>query len=154
MGRPYSTDLRDRVHGCIDAGHSRREASRRFGVSASFAVKLARRVTVSGSTAPARQGRPPGDGKLQAQLDKIVAWVEAEPDMTMPELAAKLLAAVGVQAHPASLSRLLSKAGFSFKKNADRLGVRARRGPRSPPGVAQRPAATHAPRAASPRLRR
>jgi transposase len=126
MGRPYSADLRDRVRRHIEAGHSRREASRHFGVSASFAVKLARRVAVSGSTAPARQGRPPGDGKLQARIDKIIAWVEAEPDITMPELAAKLLAAVGVQAHPASLSRLLSKAGLSFKKNADGLGVRAR----------------------------
>jgi transposase len=125
MGRPYSADLRDRVRRHIEAGHSRREASRHFGVSASFAVKLARRVAVSGSTAPARQGRPPGDGKLQARIDKIIAWVEAEPDITMPELAAKLLA-VGVRGHPASLSRLLSKAGFSFKKNTDGLGVRAR----------------------------
>ncbi len=126
MGRPYSTDLRDRVQDYIEAGHSRREASRRFGVSPSFAVKLARRVAVSGSTAPARQGRPPGDGKLQAQVARIIAWVEAEPDITMPELAAKLVEAVGVQAHPASLSRRLSKAGFSFKKNADGLGVRTR----------------------------
>ena len=127
MGRPYSTDLRERVQGHVDAGHSRREASRRFGVSPSFAVKLARRVAVSGSAAPARQGRPPGGGKLQAQIAKIIAWVEAEPDITMPELAAKLLEAVGVPAHPASLSRLLSNAGFSFKKNADGVGVRARR---------------------------
>ena len=126
MGRPYSTDLRDRVQGYIEAGHSRREASRRFGVSPSFAVKLARLVALWGSTAPARQGRRPGDGKLQAQIDKIIAWVEAEPDITMPELAAKLLQAVGVPAHPASLSRLLSKAGFSFEKNADGVGVRTR----------------------------
>jgi transposase len=126
MGRPYSADLRERVHAHIEAGHSRREASRRFGVSPSFAVKLARHVAVSGSTAPARQGRRPGDGKLQAQIARIVAWVEAEPDITMPELAAKLLKAVGVPAHPASLSRLLSKAGFSFKKNTDGLGVRTR----------------------------
>jgi transposase len=126
MGRPYSADLRERVQAHIEAGQSRRDASRRFGVSPSFAVKLARRVAVSGSTAPARQGRPPGGGKLQAQIGKIIAWVEAEPDITMPELAAKLLAATGVQAHPASLSRLLSTAGFSFKKNADGLGVRTR----------------------------
>lgn len=126
MGRPYATDLRDRVQGHVEAGHSRRDASRRFGVSPSFAVKLARRVAVSGSTAPARQGRPPGYGKLQAQIARIIAWVEAEPDITMPELAAKLVEAVGVQAHPASLSRLLSKAGFSFKKNADGVGVRTR----------------------------
>ena len=126
MGRPYSADLRERVQAHVDAGRSRRDASRRFGVSPSFAVKLARRVAVSGSIAPARQGRPPGGGKLQAQLATIVAWVEAQPDITMPELAAELLAATGVRAHPASLSRLLSKAGFSFKKNADGLGVRTR----------------------------
>ena len=126
MGRPYSTDLRDRVQGYIDAGHSRREASRRFEVSPSFAVKLARRVASLGSTVPARQGRPPGGGKLQAQMQAIVAWVEAEPDITMPELAAKLLAAAGVQAHPASLSRLLVKAGLTIKKNADGGGVRTR----------------------------
>jgi transposase len=126
MGRPYSTDLRDRVQGHIAAGHSRRAASRRFGVSPSFAVKLARRVAVSGSTAAARQGRRPGEGKLQAQMARIIAWVEAEPDITMPELAAKLLQAVGVPAHPASLSRLLLKAGFSFKKNAAGIGVRTR----------------------------
>ena len=111
MGRPYSADLRERVR--ADIGHSRRATSRQFGVSPSFAVKLARRVAVSGSTAPARQGRPPGGGKLQAQIGKIIAWIEAEPDMTMPEVAAKLLQALGVQAHPASPSRLLSKAGFS-----------------------------------------
>jgi transposase len=126
MGRPYSADLRERVHAHIEAGHSRRAASRRFGVSPSLAVKLARRVALLGSTAPARQGRRPGDGKLQARIDKIIGWVEAEPDITMPELAAKLLQAVGVPAHPASLSRLLSKAGFSFKKNADGVGVRTR----------------------------
>jgi transposase len=126
MGRPYSADLRERVRADIEAGRSRRDASRRFGVSPSFAVKLARRVAVSGSTVPARQGRPPGGGKPRAQLAAIVAWVEAEPDITMPELAAKLLAAEGVQAHPASLSRLLLKAGFSFKKNADGYGVRTR----------------------------
>jgi|APTNR8051073442_1049403.scaffolds.fasta_scaffold22278_2 transposase len=32
----------------------------------------------------------------------------------------------GVQAHPASLSRRLSKAGVSFKKSADGLGMQAR----------------------------
>jgi len=42
--------------------------------------------------------------------------VEAAPDITMPELAAKLAAEKAVTAHPASLSRVLLKAGLSFKK--------------------------------------
>jgi len=39
--------------------------------------------------------------------------VEAAPDITMPELAARLLAERGVPAHPASLSRRLCRAGVT-----------------------------------------
>ncbi|MFV3078148.1 helix-turn-helix domain-containing protein [Niveispirillum fermenti] len=116
MGKAYSGDLRERVEARIAAGYSRREASRHFGVSASFAVKLAQRVAVTGSVAPGRQGRPPGHGKLADCLPQLIAWVEAMPDISMPELAAKLEASTGVVAHPASLSRALLKAGFSTKK--------------------------------------
>jgi transposase len=54
----------------------------------------------------------------------LIGWVEAAPDITMPELAAKLSAETGVEVHPASLSRVLLQAGLSFKKNAS--GVRNR----------------------------
>lgn len=64
MGKAYSPDLRDRIAHHIASGQSRRSASRHFGVSPSCAVKLAQRVVATGSTTPARQGRPPGDGKL------------------------------------------------------------------------------------------
>jgi transposase len=66
---------------------------------------------------PARQGRPLGSGPLSAHIDVLIGWVDAEGDITMPELATKLLAEHGVQAHPASLSRLLLGAGFTVKKN-------------------------------------
>jgi len=46
----------------------------------------------------------------------MLEWVEAEPDITMPELATKLKAEKDVTAHPVSLSRVLLKAGLSFKK--------------------------------------
>jgi transposase len=126
MGKAYSDDLRERVEARIAAGHSRRDAARHFGVSASFAVKLAQRVAASGSVAPSRQGRPPGHGKLAEHLPRLIAWVEAVPDISMPELAAKLKAFTGVVAHPASLSRALLKAGFSTKKNTSGIGVRTR----------------------------
>ena len=53
-------------------------------------------------------------------------WVAGEPDITMPELAAKLKAEKDVTAHPASLSRVLLKAGLSFKKNTAGHRGRAR----------------------------
>lgn len=126
MGKSYSTDLRDRIADHIASGQSRRSASRHFGVSPSCAVKLAQRVARTGSAAPARQGRPPGDGKLAPHMTTLVRWVDAEPDITMPELSARLAAATGVGAHPASLSRALLKAGYSFKKNAAGIGMRTR----------------------------
>ena len=90
MGKPYSIDLRERVQAEVDSGQSRRAAARRYDVSASFAVKLADLVSRTGSTEPAQQGRPPGSGKLAPHLKALVEWVEAEPDITMPELAARL----------------------------------------------------------------
>jgi transposase len=126
MGKPYSTDLRDRIADHIASGQSRRSASHHFGVSPSCAVKLAQRIATTGSAAPARQGRPPGDGKLAPHMATLMKWVDAEPDITMPELSARLANATGVLAHPASLSRVLLKAGFSFKKNAAGDGVRTR----------------------------
>jgi transposase len=127
MGKPHPIELRRRVQSEIDAGTSRRAAAERFKVSSSFAVKLAARVARTGSAEPARQGRPPGGGKFAPHLEALIGWVEAEPDMTMPELAAKLLAETGVTAHPASLSRVLIQAGLSFKKNTSGLRNRARR---------------------------
>lgn len=118
MSKSSSSDLRDRIVGAIERGGSRRAAARRFGVSAATAVRLAQRKARTGSVAPARQGRPPGSGRLAAHVAALVAWVEAEGDVTMPELAARLLAERGVKAHPASLSRLLRAEGFTVKKNA------------------------------------
>ena len=118
MGKALSSDLRERVYGDVALGKSRRAAARRFGVSASTGVRLARRMAETGSLAPGRQGRPRGGGKLGAYRARLIGWVEAEPDISMPELASRLEAECGVVAHPASFSRLLLGAGFTVKKNA------------------------------------
>jgi transposase len=119
----YSLDLRERIVAWVAQGHSRRDAARHFGVSDSCAVKLLARVRETGSLLPGRQGRPPGGGKLAAHCDFLIACVQAKPDITMPELAA----ARGVKVSPASLSRVLCQAGFTYKKSPDGLGAGARR---------------------------
>ena len=129
MGRSYSLDLRDRVVGFVEAGHSRRSAARHFGVSESFAVKLMQRVALLGSGSPVRQGRPPG-GKLAAYEAFLVGAVEEKPDITMPELGGRLEAEHGVKADPAVLSRFLCRRGFTYKKSADGVGARTRGHPR------------------------
>ncbi|CAA2103581.1 hypothetical protein MBUL_02267 [Methylobacterium bullatum] len=127
MGHCYSMDLRERVAQFVAGGGSRREAARRFAVSASFAVKLLQRQARVGSPAPLRQGRPLGSGKLAPCATFLIQTVEATPDMTMPELAERLLSAQGVSATPAMLSRFLCQRGFTYKKSPDGSGTRTRR---------------------------
>jgi transposase len=115
------------VAGFVGAGHSCRAAARHFGVSDSCAIKLLQRQRRFGSPAPARQGRPPGGGKLVPFESFLIQTVEATPAITMPELAARLLDQHGVVAAPAMLSRFLCRRGFSYKKTADGGGVRTRR---------------------------
>lgn len=117
MGRAYSLDLRERVWSFIARGGSRRAAARRFGVSVSTAVRIAASQAVRGTLAPRKQGRPPGRGKLAPHVGFLVEIVEAAPDITLDELAAALEAEHAVRAHPASISRVLTKLGMTYKKS-------------------------------------
>ena len=126
MGECRSEDLRVRVVEAVAAGSSRRAAAERYSVSASSAIRWAARAADEGSAKPRKQGRPAGKGPLVEHLDYLIAVVEAEPDITMPELAARLSAERGVTAAWASLSKLLCRAGFTYKKTADGIGMRTR----------------------------
>ncbi|WP_230534174.1 hypothetical protein [Microvirga roseola] len=46
----------------------------------------------------------------------LIQTVEAEPAITMPELAARLLDEHGIVAAPAMLSRFLYRRGFTYQK--------------------------------------
>ena len=117
MAKVISMDLRTRLVAAVRSGLSRRAAAERFGVSASCAVKLLARVQATGSAARGRRGRRPGGGKLGPHRATLMGWVHATPDVTMPELAARLQREHGVAASPASLSRLLCRAGLTYKKS-------------------------------------
>lgn len=117
MGRAYSLDLRERIWSFIAGGGSRRAAARHFGVSVSTAVRIAASQAVHGTLVPREQGRPPGRGKLAPHVGFLVEIVEAVPDITLDELAGALAAEHAVEVHPASISRLLTKLGMTYKKN-------------------------------------
>ena len=114
MPHPLSNDLRERVVAFVEAGHSCNEAARHFDTSVSFAVNLMALLRETGSVEP----RPIG-GKRHGKLDPaeafLLAFIERAPDVTMPELAAMLLAEKGIMVAPQSLSRWLIKKGFSYK---------------------------------------
>ena len=144
MGRSYSVDLRERVVSFVAAGQSRRGAAARLGTGESFAIKLMRRVARTGSLAAAKQGRPAGTGKLAPFAAFLVGAVEDKPDITMPELRDLLVAAHGVSADPAVLSRFLCRHGYTYNKSPDGGRARARRRGCSTPVLDQRASAADA----------
>lgn len=117
MPRAYSLDLRERVVRFVNAGHSCRAAAAHFAVSVSFVVNLMKTWRTTGSLVP----KPVG-GRRHAKLEPhrgfLLARVSEQHDITMPELAAELATATGVQVAPASLCRWFIRNGYRFKKNS------------------------------------
>ena len=118
MTKPLSLDLRTRIVALVRTGVSRRAAASRFAVSPASAVRFAKLDEERGEVSARPIGRPPGTGKLAAHVDFLIEVVESIPDITGPELAAALLDARNVEAHPSSVKRALTAQGFTFKKNA------------------------------------
>ena len=116
MPQALLIDLRERVVAFVEAGNSCSEAARHSDTSASFAVKLMSLYLEAGSAA-ARPNGGKRHGKLNPSEGFLLAFVKRSPDVTMPELAAKLSAEKSIEVAPQSLSRWLIKKGFSFKKN-------------------------------------
>jgi transposase len=108
----------------IASGKSRRAVAAQFEVAPSTAVRVQARYDATGSVEPAKRGRRKGSGKLEPYREELIGQVKARPDITMPDLAAWLEAEHGVTVAPSNLSRLVCKAGFSFKKNASGRGER------------------------------
>jgi transposase len=117
MPKPYSLDLRERVVGFVEDGHSRRAAAAHFKVSVSFVVNLVKAVRTRGSFEPKSSGGR-RHAKLEPHRSFLLAQVAEKVDITMPELAGALAAATGEKADPASLSRWLIRAGYRFNLRA------------------------------------
>lgn len=118
MPRPYSMDLRERLVAAVEAGESRRSAARRYGVSASAAVKWLARSREAGSPAPKRMGgyrRP----VLEGERTWLLARLSDKPDLTIRALSAEL-AERGVKAGPWAVWAFLRREGLTFKKNSAR----------------------------------
>gem|GEM_PF-1188338 len=122
MLKAYSLDLRERVASFVESGRSLHAAATHFQVSVSFVVNLVKAFKTSGQhEAKPRGGRR--HAKLDLHRDFLIARVTEKADITMPELAAELIAATGTTAEPASLSRFLISNGCRLKNLA---GKRAR----------------------------
>lgn len=118
MGKQLSLDIRERVVWLVEQeGLSRREAARRVMISVSSAIRIMDQKRRTGSVALAAEMGRPRHSKLDAVNDWLRGKIAAQPDLTMPELSEDLLAAHGITATPAMLSRhLIHRLGLTHKK--------------------------------------
>lgn len=145
MGKSLSLDIRERVVALVDDGLSCHEAARRLRISAASAVRIMQRKRLTGGVKAAPQGRP-RHSKLDAVSDWLKSCVQADPDITMPELAETLKQEHDLTATPAMLSRhLIHRLGYTYKKIPDRDGATAQAGARRALRVAEMPDAEDAP---------
>jgi hypothetical protein len=73
MPKAYSLDLRERVVGLVEDGHSRRAVAAHFEVSVSFVVKLMSAFRATGSLDP-----KPSGGRRHAKLEPHRSFLLAQ----------------------------------------------------------------------------
>ena len=132
MGKPYSVDLRRRVVAAIEAGMSRNQAARQFGVAISTAIGWMQRVEQTGSIAPGQMG----GHKPKAISGEHAVWLSQRiraGDFTLRGLVAEL-GERGLKVDYRSVWEFVHAEKLSFKKK--RGGWRTRSARR---GAAARP---------------
>src|ERR1700739_2473394 len=116
MGRAYSQDLRERVMAAVDSGTGAYAAASIFRVSVSYIYKVLGRWKKTGETS----ARPWAGGpkpKLAAHDEALRARVMSNPDATLAELRAWLLAEHNVKVSVGCLWKRLRQLGLTLKKN-------------------------------------
>jgi transposase len=133
MPKALSFDLRSRVLAAIDEGLSCRQAAARFGVSASSAVRWQALRRAGGDARPKPQGGDRLSRRTEAHADLIHAALAEVPDITLPELKARL-AEQGAHVSVTALWRFCRRHRITRKKKD---GARRRAGPPGRPEAAQ-----------------
>jgi transposase len=125
MAKPLSEDLRVRIIRAVDEeGMSRRGAAKRFGVSASSAVRAVSEWRANGKTSAKGPGGDRRSQRIEAHHDAIMSAVEAKPDLTLEEIVAMLEAEFGERFAPSTVWRFFDRHDVSFKKNRARSRAR------------------------------
>ena len=129
MGKPYSVDLRRRVVAAIEAGMSRNQAAKQFGVAISTAIGWMQRVEQTGSVAPGQMG----GHKPKAISGEHAVWLSQRiraGDFTLRGLVAEL-GERGLKVDYRSVWEFVHAEKLSFKKKRGGWRTRsARRGAR------------------------
>jgi transposase len=116
MAKSLSEDLRVRLIAAVEAGMSRRAAAERFGVAVSSAIRWVRAWQTRGATRAKPQGGDQRSARIEAYRDVILARIDAQPDVTLVELAEWLCTEHGARFAPSTIWRFLDRHAMTFKR--------------------------------------
>jgi transposase len=139
MPKPYSNDLRTRVIELIEEGATRSETAEQHHVSLSSVGRFLRRKRETGSVSPAQFGGYKRHA-LAAHEERIRQWVSEQPDITLSEIAARLMKHK-VKVGLSSIFRFLRHLHLTLKKKPARCRAGSAGRRRRARGVAQAAAA-------------
>ncbi len=119
MAKVYSHDLRERLIGAVEAGHSASSASRVFGVSRSIAIKWVQCWRRTGEV-PRAAPREHYRWRLDAHEAWLLSLVAQEPDLTLEEIRGRLADQRDGATCVNSLWRFYDRHKIVYKKNGSR----------------------------------
>ena len=114
--KAYSPDLRAKILAAVDAGMTKSQAARTFGVGLATIKRYAALRRAQGSlAAKPHPGRPP---IIRAEQEKedLRAQVRAHPAAYLDEQCALWEARTGVRLSISAMSRTIKRLGFTRKK--------------------------------------
>ena len=119
--KAYSTDLRQKIIEAWQRGQTTQRAiAELFGVSVSFVEKLLQRYRTTGTF----DAKPHGGGQKRRLDDaadqRILSWIQAQPDLTLAELQSKTHQELGIHLSLATLCRNLKRLDLTRKKSPSR----------------------------------
>jgi transposase len=132
MPKALSFDLRSRVLAAIDAGLWCRQAATRFGVSASSAIRWQGMRRAGGDARPKPQGGDRLSRRTEAHAELIHAALAEVPDITLPELKARL-AEKAAQVSVSALWRFCRRHQIALWRFCRRHQITRKKRPRMPP---------------------
>ncbi|MFD0937488.1 IS630 transposase-related protein, partial [Methylobacterium trifolii] len=115
MPAALSLDLRERVIAAIEAGASRRQAAKRFGIGASSAIRWHERFLKEGATAPRSPCERPSPA-IEVHAERILQASQAHPQAFLRELR-DTLAKQGIGTSVSGLWRFFSRHRITRKKS-------------------------------------
>ena len=88
----------------------------RFEVGVSSAIRWVAQLRQTGDVAAKPRGGPRRPSRIDPHGALIMEWIETAPDLTLPEIAAKLEDAVGYRPPPSVVHDFFKRRGVTRKK--------------------------------------